>query len=77
MRKPNAKERFPLQCPRTDPVCGGTPSINKIVTTMIVDISILLALVAISIGFWFYPWVTLLVLALVLFGGCIFGQDSG
>jgi len=44
---------------------------------MIVDISILLALVAISIGFWFYPWVTLLVLALVLFGGCIFGQDSG
>jgi len=44
---------------------------------MIVDIGILLVLVAISLGIWFYPWITLLLMALILVGGCIFGRDSG
>ena len=50
---------------------------SKNVTTMIVDIGILLVLVAISLGIWFYPWITLLLMALILVGGCIFGHDSG
>jgi len=50
---------------------------SKNVTTMIVDIGILLVLVAISLGIWFYPWITLLLMALILVGGCIFGRDSG
>ena len=50
---------------------------SKNVTTMIVDIGILLVLMAISLGIWFYPWITLLLMALILVGGCIFGRDSG
>jgi len=49
---------------------------NNSKTTMI-DFGILLALVAVSFGLWYYPWVTLLVLALILLGGCLFGHDSG
>ena len=47
------------------------------VTTVIVDAGVLLVLLAISFGIWFYPWITLVLLALVLVGGCVFGQDSG
>jgi hypothetical protein len=50
---------------------------NKNVTTMIVDLSILLVLVAISLGIWFHPWITLVLVALVLTGGCVFGHESG
>jgi hypothetical protein len=49
---------------------------KKTLTTMIVDISILLALVAISIGIWYYPWLTLLAMVLLLFGGWFFGRES-
>lgn len=42
---------------------------NKNMTTTCVDLGILLALVAISIGIWFYPWITLIVLGLVLLCG--------
>lgn len=36
------------------------------------DTGVLLALVAISIAVWYYPWLTLLVLALLLLAGCLF-----
>jgi hypothetical protein len=49
---------------------------NKNVTTIIVDLGVLLVLVAISFGIWFYPWITALVLVLLLIGGCLCGQDS-
>ena len=51
------------------------PYMNKNVTTIIVDIGVLMVLLAISFGIWFYPWITLVLLALVLIG--VFGQDSG
>jgi len=41
---------------------------------MLLDIGALLALVAISFGIWFYPWFTLLLLALLLLGGCLSGK---
>ena len=50
---------------------------KKPATTMFVDLSILLVLVAISFGIWYYPWITLIALALVLLGGCLSGQKSG
>ena len=50
---------------------------NKTTTTILVDIGVLLALVAISFGIWYYPWITLIALALLLIGGCLFGQESG
>ena len=43
---------------------------------MIVDLGILTALVAISFGLWYYPWITLIVLVLVLVGGCLSRQKS-
>jgi uncharacterized membrane protein YesL len=46
---------------------------SKNTSTMLVDIGILLALVAISFGIWYFPWITLLVLALILLGGCVIG----
>jgi len=49
---------------------------SKNTSTMLVDIGILLALVAISFGMWFYPWITLIALALLLLGGCFTGQHS-
>ena len=50
---------------------------KKNATTVLVDFGVLLALVAISFGIWFYPWVTLLVLALLLVCGCLTGEHSG
>lgn len=50
---------------------GETLPRNKNVTTMLLDIG---ALVAISFGIWFYPWFTLLLLALLLLGGCLSGK---
>jgi hypothetical protein len=50
---------------------------SKNTSTLFVDIGILLALVAIAFGLWNYPWITLLALALLLLGGCIFGHDPG
>lgn len=50
---------------------------NKNITTMIVDIGILLVLVAIAFGIWFCPWITVFLLAIVVLGGCFFGHDSG
>jgi len=47
------------------------------VSTMFTDIGILLALVAISLGIWFYPWVTLILLALLLVVGFLTHQGSG
>ena len=49
---------------------------SKNTSTIMIDLGILLALVAISFGIWFYPWVTLLVLALLLLGGSLTGKDS-
>lgn len=49
---------------------------NKNVTTILVDVGTLLALVAISFGIWFHPWITLLLLALLLLGGCLSGKDK-
>ena len=49
---------------------------KKTVTTMLVDLGILLALVAISFGIWYCPWITLVLLALFLLGGCLVRQDS-
>ena len=43
---------------------------------MLVDVGVLLALTAISLGIWFYPWITLLLLALLLPGGYLFGKDK-
>ena len=56
---------------------GGSPPMKKTATTMMVDLSILLALVAISFGLWYYPWITLIVLALLLLGGCLSRQNPG
>ncbi len=50
---------------------------NKNVPTIIVDLSVLLALDAISFGIWFYPWITALVPVLLLIDGCLAGQNSG
>lgn len=50
---------------------------NKPVITMIVDIGILLVLVAISLGIWFYPWITLMLLAAGLCAGCFARHNSG
>jgi len=50
---------------------------NKNFATMLVDIGILLGLVAISIGIWFYPWTTLVLLILFLLAGFLFSHDSG
>jgi hypothetical protein len=49
---------------------------NKNVTTIVVDLGTLLALVAISFGIWFYPWITLLLLTLLLVAGCLSGKDK-
>jgi hypothetical protein len=49
---------------------------KKTATTIFVDLGILLALVAISFGLWYCPWITLLLLALFLLGGCLSGQHS-
>ena len=49
---------------------------KRTTTTMIVDLGILTALVAISFGIWYYPWITLIALALVLLGGCLSSQKS-
>jgi len=49
---------------------------KKTATTMMVDLGILLALIAISFGLWYYPWITLIVLALFLLGGCLSRQKS-
>jgi len=50
---------------------------KKSSTTILVDLGVVMALVAIAFGIWFCPWVTLLVLALFLLGGCLTGQKSG
>ncbi len=50
---------------------------NKNVPTIIVDLSVLLALDAISFGIWFYTWITALVPVLLLIGGWLAGQNSG
>lgn len=44
---------------------------------MLTDLGILLALVAISLGIWYYLWITLIALAALLLGGCLSGQKSG
>jgi len=49
---------------------------NKNLFTIMVDLGILLALLAIAFGLWFYPWITLLVIALLLLGGCLTGEHS-
>ena len=43
---------------------------------MLVDIGVMLALVVIAFGIWYYPWLTLLVLALFVLGGCLAGHDT-
>jgi len=50
---------------------------SKNTSTLFVDIGILLALVAVAFGIWYFPWTTLLVLALILLGGCVFGHNPG
>ena len=47
---------------------------NKKFTIALVDAGILLVLLALSFGIWFYPWSTLLILAPLLLGGTLFGQ---
>lgn len=42
---------------------------NKNLNTTFFDLAILLALAAISLGIWFYPWLTVAVLGLVMLGG--------
>ncbi len=49
---------------------------NKNVKTIFVDIGILLALLGISLGIWFYPLLTVVLLALVLVCGCFPSQHS-
>jgi hypothetical protein len=49
---------------------GGISPVNKPLLTMIVDIGILAVLVAISLGIWFYPWITVAVLAVAVCVGC-------
>ena len=53
-----------------------TPPMNKNLFTIMVDLGILLALLAIAFGLWFYPWITLLVIALLMLGGCLTGEHS-
>lgn len=50
---------------------------KRTATTILVDLGVLLALVAISFGIWFFPWATILLLALILLGGCVTGHHSG
>lgn len=50
---------------------------NNNVTTALIDICVILALVAISLSIWFYPWISVLMLALLVAGGCLAGKDSG
>ena len=47
---------------------------NKTIAIILTDLGVLLALVAFSMGIWYYPWITLVVLALLLLGGCLFGS---
>ena len=49
---------------------------NKNVTTMLMDLGVLAALTAISLGIWFYPWLTLLALVLLASGGCLFDKKE-
>jgi len=49
----------------------------KNITAMLIDIGVLVALFAISLGIWFFPSATLLLTASVMVGGCMFVQDSG
>jgi len=47
---------------------------NHTITTTLVDLGILLALAALALGIWFCPWITVLVIALMMLGGLLFGQ---
>jgi len=47
---------------------------KKAATTVLVDVGVLLALVGLAFGLWHFPWLTLLVLALLLLGGWMGGR---
>jgi len=47
---------------------------NKFATSALWDCAILLSLMAISLGIWYYPVVTMAVLALMLVCGCIYAR---
>jgi hypothetical protein len=49
---------------------------SKNTSTLLVDLGILAVLVAIAFGLWYFPWATLLVLALTLAGGCFAGKHG-
>ena len=49
---------------------------NKKLTTMLVDVGILLLLVALSFGLWCSPWITVGLVALMLLGGFFLGRDT-
>ncbi len=50
---------------------------NENEKTMLVDAGILLSMLAISFGIWFYPWITMVALALLLLGGYLSGKSPG
>ncbi|MGA3172565.1 MAG: hypothetical protein ABSE62_16305 [Chthoniobacteraceae bacterium] len=47
---------------------------SKNTSTMLVDVGTLLALMAISLGVWYYPWFAVIALALLLFTGCVLAK---
>jgi hypothetical protein len=46
-------------------------------TLIIIDVGILLGLLAVTFGLWFYPWLALVLVALFLLGCWLSGRESG
>lgn len=47
---------------------------KTIYKTMFVDIGVLAVLVLLSVGFWYSPWATVALLAMLVLGGFILGR---
>jgi hypothetical protein len=50
---------------------------NKNLCAVLVDIGVLLLIVALAFGLWYHPVITVLLVALIPVGGCLFGHHSG
>jgi hypothetical protein len=47
---------------------------KKTANTIMLEAGFLLGMVAISLGLWYYPWATLVALAMLLLGGFLLGN---
>ncbi len=48
---------------------------NKDTVTMLLDLVAIAALVILSLGIWYYPWITVVTLALLLLTGCLWAGN--